>query len=55
MTEITYPELEQAMIEKGFTRKEIDILTDWWPTEWNWLFTASASDIRDASTDALEG
>ncbi len=53
-TKLTYNEIEQDLREKGFTAQEIDRLTDWWRRNWDWLYTASAEEIRSASADCLE-
>jgi len=52
-TNLNYTQIEENLMDKGFTREEVDKLTDWWRADWDWLFAASAEEIRAASVDCL--
>ena len=51
---VNYSELKENMMAKGFTSKEVDLLTNWWPEDWQWLMDSSEEEIRAASVDAFE-
>jgi predicted transcriptional regulator len=52
---MNYSEIENRLADLGFRPDEIEIITRWWDwrEHYDWLMTASKSEIMDASREAF--